>query len=262
MFYVLDWRTLVYEMSRKIDAISQEMAAQTVAFRSMQNAFNAMQRSHGGGGLVFSKGPSELLGVTLPLGNAKEVAEIDRKLAANQELQMKVVSIMRCNDILGIQLEVMQCSVLAEIILQTKNWCVILACFFFFQGKYLAGLGGDKPSTLVHNVMMALMTPRCARFFNWTGSVFSATDMQDKIIPVDEHGALCTHKSQFSRYTSIIGVVLVASDCNLAYPEGCDKSHHSVTEKIKKFFNHAAEKDPGSVAYKKKKANDDQGGPP
>lgn len=52
----------------------------------------------------------------------------------------------------------------------------------------------------------------------------------------------------------------MASDKNLAYPEGVDKTedktHHTVKDKIKKFFNYAAEKDPLSVAYQKKKPAD------
>jgi hypothetical protein len=110
--------------------------------------------------------------------------------------------------------------------------------------------------------MTALMTIRCARCFNWTGSAFSSTDKEDKIIPTMSNGELCNFKSQFKEYKGIIGVVLMASDKNMAYPEGVDKSHFTVTEKIKKFFNYAAEKDPKSVAYQKKKPRQSTQGTP
>lgn len=73
--------------------MSREMVAQRQAFRQMQNAFTALQSSNRGEGLlVFSEGPAKLLGIQLPVNKAKDVAEIERKLSQNRELQAKVVS--------------------------------------------------------------------------------------------------------------------------------------------------------------------------
>lgn len=53
----------------------------------MKNAFISFKQQ-GSSGIVFSKGPSELLGVQLPVNSPKLVARI----AMSDELRIKVVS--------------------------------------------------------------------------------------------------------------------------------------------------------------------------
>jgi hypothetical protein len=120
------------------------------------------------------------------------------------------------------------------------NYC----CYFCLQGNFLAGLGGDRPTELVRNVMDATMTIPCVRLFTWTA--FTETDKADGIMPKLEDGSLCTHRSKFSRMKGIISVVWAASDKNL----GMDTTHAKVTQVMKTFFNYATERDPTKVAHR------------
>lgn len=101
--------------------------------------------------------------------------------------------------------------------------------------------------------MLAIMTIQCARLFNWSGGSWSKTDTIDNIIPKLPDGRLCTHKSKFENYKGITSLVLMASDRNMGYPQGADKSHYRVTKELKSFFNYAAERDPNSCSHPSKR---------
>lgn len=89
--FPVNWEAVVMKMFKMINTMSLDMRALKAECRATRNAYKALAAGQGHG-LVFSKTPSQLLGVDLPLQTAAQVAQVEKKLARSEELVTKVVS--------------------------------------------------------------------------------------------------------------------------------------------------------------------------